>query len=79
MKDKKKYLFDFSIGNPPYNNDFNDSGENGNYAKPVYNIFMDATYKVAEKVELIHPARFLFDAGSTPKEWNEKMLHDEPQ
>ena len=28
-------------------------------------------------VELIHPARFLFNAGSTPAEWNKKMLRDE--
>ena len=38
---------------------------------------MDAAYEVADKVELIHPARFLFNAGSTPKVWNEKMLNDE--
>lgn len=25
---------------------------------------------------MIHPARFLFNAGSTPKAWNEKMLSD---
>ena len=62
---------------PPYNDDFNNSGANGKYAKPVYNLFMDAAFKVADKVELIHPARFLFNAGSTPKSWNEKMLHDE--
>ena len=71
-----KKLFDFCIGNPPYNADFNNSGENGNFAQPVYNDFMDAANKVAEKVELIHPARFLFNAGSTPKTWNEKMLND---
>lgn len=71
-----KNLFDFIIGNPPYNEDFENSGDNGNYAKPVYNLFMDATYEIAHKVELIHPARFLFNAGSTPKEWNEKILHD---
>lgn len=76
MKDKKK-MFDYCIGNTPYNSDFSESGQNGNYAKPVYNVFMDATYEVAEKVELIHPARFLFNAGSTPKAWNDKMLHDE--
>lgn len=76
MKDKKK-MFDYCIGNPPFNSDFSESGQNGNYAKPVYNVFMDATYEVAEKVELIHPARFLFNAGSTPKAWNDKMLHDE--
>lgn len=32
---------------------------------------------MAEKVEMIHPARFLFNAGSTPKAWNKKMLEDE--
>ncbi|MDO4279816.1 MAG: hypothetical protein Q4C69_13395 [Lachnoclostridium edouardi] len=29
-----------------------------------YNYFMDAMYEVADKLELIHPARFLFNAGS---------------
>lgn len=72
-----KKLFDYVIGNPPYNEDFENSGDNGNFAKPVYNYFMDATYEVADKVELIHPARFLFNAGSTPKAWNNKMLSDE--
>lgn len=72
-----KKLFDYVIGNPPYNEDFENSGDNGNYAKPVYNYFMDATYEIADKVELIHPARFLFNAGSTPKAWNRKMLDDE--
>ena len=68
--------FDFCIGNPPYNEDFENSGNNGNFAKPVYHQFMDAANGVAEKVELVHPARFLFNAGSTPKEWNEKKLND---
>ena len=69
-------LFDYVIGNPPYNEDFENSGDNGNFAKPVYNQFIDAVNGVAQKVELIHPARFLFNAGSTPKAWNEKMLND---
>ena len=30
----------------------------------------------ADRVELIHPARFLFNAGATPKEWNRQMLND---
>ena len=25
---------------------------------------------------MIHPARFLFDAGDTDKKWNKKMLED---
>jgi len=77
MKVMGKKLFNFVIGNPPYNEDFENSGDNGNFAKPVYNQFMDAAYEIADKVELIHPARFLFNAGSTPKAWNEKMLNDE--
>lgn len=67
--------FDFVIGNPPYQD--NTIGENDTYAPPVYNRFMDAAFEVADKVELIHPARFLFNAGSTPKAWNKKMLQDE--
>lgn len=67
--------FDFAIGNPPYQADHAVDG-NRNYLAPVYNIFMDGTYMVADKVELIHPARFLFNAGSTPKEWNQRMLQD---
>ncbi|MBR1442454.1 MAG: Eco57I restriction-modification methylase domain-containing protein [Firmicutes bacterium] len=71
-----KKLFDYVIGNPPYNADFEDSGDNGNYAKPVYNDFIDAVNSITDRVELVHPARFLFNAGSTPKAWNEKMLND---
>lgn len=72
---KKNRLFDFAIGNPPYQDD-NQGDGNKTYAAPVYNIFMDGAYTVADKVELITPARFLFRAGSTPKDWNEKMLND---
>ena len=67
--------FDFCIGNPPYQD--NTIGDNDTYAPPVYDKFMDAAYKVADKVELIHPARCLFNAGSTPKQWNQKILQDE--
>lgn len=72
--------FDFAIGNPPYQQEqksANSKGSLKNYAPPVYNFFMDAASEVADKVELIHPARFLFNAGSTPRAWNEKMLNDE--
>lgn len=67
--------FDYAIGNPPYQD--NTLGDNDTFAPPVYNLFMDSAYSVADKVELIHPARFLFNAGSTPKAWNQKMLNDE--
>ena len=66
--------FDYVIGNPPYQDET--LGDNGTFAPPVYNKFLDASYEIAEKVEMIHPARFLFNAGSTPKAWNEKMLSD---
>ncbi|MCD7893106.1 MAG: Eco57I restriction-modification methylase domain-containing protein [Erysipelotrichaceae bacterium] len=32
--------------------------------------------KISDKVSLITPARFLFDAGKTPSVWNKKMLND---
>ena len=69
-----KKLFDFVIGNPPYQEE--SAGDKPSDTS-VYNYFMDAAYKVAKKCELITPARFLFDAGSTPSAWNKKMLNDE--
>ncbi len=66
--------FDFVIGNPPYQSDRMGTS---NTALPVYHEFIDAAYDIAECVELIHPARFLFNAGRTPKAWNRKMLQDE--
>lgn len=70
-KGERKMKFDFIIGNPPYQEEMKDTSD-----KPIYDRFMDGTYAIADKVELIHPARFLFNAGKTPKAWNEKMLHD---
>lgn len=69
-----KKLFDYVIGNPPYQEDRR--GES-NTALPVYHDFMEAVYDVGTAVELITPARFLFNAGRTPKTWNSKMLNDE--
>ena len=66
--------FSFVIGNPPYQEQR--QGES-NTATPVYNFFMDGAYHISEKTLLITPARFLFNAGYTPKSWNEKMLNDE--
>lgn len=71
----KGMKFDYVIGNPPYQD--NTLGDNATYAPPVYHLFLDAAYTVSDRVELIHPARFLFNAGSTPKDWNKKMLNDE--
>ena len=64
--------FDYVIGNPPYQGENDDSTRK----PPIYPDFMDSAYLVGEKVELITPARFLFNAGQTSKAWNEKMLTD---
>lgn len=65
--------FNYVIGNPPYQKDT----ENNNRQAPIYNEFMDEAEKVADVVELITPARFLFNAGQTAKEWNNKKMNDE--
>ena len=64
--------FDYIIGNPPYQEE-----TVGTSDSPIYNYFMDESYKIGNIVELITPARFLFNGGKTPKEWNERMLADE--
>lgn len=65
--------FDVVIGNPPYQEEAQGGGTRDT---PVYHLFMDAAYEVGKKAVLITPARFLFNAGFTPKAWNEKMLTD---
>lgn len=64
--------FDFIIGNPPYQDET--LGDNKGFAPPIYHKFLENAYKIADAVEMIHPARFLFNAGSTPKQWNKEML-----
>lgn len=76
-KIRKKFgnmKFDVVIGNPPYQDESH--GEQDNYSAPIYNEFMDLSNKLSNLVTLITPARFLFNAGSTPKKWNRKMLND---
>ena len=68
-----KKLFDYVIGNPPYQEV---TESDSTRMPPVYDKFMDEANKVANVVELITPARFLFNAGQTPKAWNKKMLED---
>lgn len=72
MEDNMK--FDAIVGNPPYQ--IMATGD-ANGSDPIYHLFIDAACKLGEKVSFIHPARFLFNAGKTPKDWNEKMLNDE--
>ncbi|MBR6897877.1 MAG: Eco57I restriction-modification methylase domain-containing protein [Lachnospiraceae bacterium] len=65
--------FDYCIGNPPY---MEKAPGTSTSDIPVYHSFMDAAYTIADKVELITPGRFLFNAGATPSAWNQKMLTD---
>lgn len=66
--------FDFVIGNPPYQE--KSRGANANDT-PIYHLFYDGVLNVSDKIELITPARFLFNVGGTPQEWNKQMLEDE--
>lgn len=75
MSEKKKHIkFDVIIGNPPYQEEAH--GDQKRFTAPIYNTFMSGSYGVGHAVELITPARFLFNAGSTPKKWNHEMLSD---
>ena len=66
--------FDAVVGNPPYQEMA--SGD-ANGSDPVYHFFIDASGVIGERATLIHPARFLFNAGKTPKDWNKKILNNE--
>lgn len=72
-KEDDNMKFNAVVGNPPYQSE--NTGE-GKGKDPIYNYFIDAAMKIGEMGTLIHPARFLFRAGKTPKEWNEKILHN---
>ncbi len=65
--------FDVVIGNPPYQEE---SVGESTHNMPIYDKFMDAAFGIGVKAVLITPARFLFNAGYTPKAWNAKMLAD---
>lgn len=65
--------FDVVVGNPPYQ----ENNDDNNRDSPIYQNFYDLAEKMSSKYCLISPARFLFNAGQTPKEWNERMLNNE--
>ncbi|WP_392452448.1 Eco57I restriction-modification methylase domain-containing protein [Corynebacterium dentalis] len=65
--------FDIVIGNPPYQEEATGSAT---HQMPIYHRFMEAAYEIGHKAVLITPARFLFNAGYTPKAWNQQMLND---
>lgn len=65
--------FDVVIGNPPYQ-----EKAKGDSTKdtPVYHHFYNLAGAISDRYCLISPGRFLFNAGSTDKRWNEQMLND---
>ena len=72
LNDRNDMKIDAIIGNPPYQV----TSENTSDA-PVYHLFIDLASLLAQRVSLLTPARYLFNAGKTPKEWNTKILNDE--
>lgn len=68
----KAMKFDVIVGNPPYQESRDDTSD-----ESVYPYFYELASQCSDKYCLISPARFLFNAGQTSKEWNEKMLNDE--
>ena len=71
---KLDFKFDAVVGNPPYQ--VTGSGDNKTFAASVYNLFMESSFKLADKVSLVTPARFLFNAGATPQDFRNRMLSD---
>lgn len=71
-KEGEEMKFNAVVGNPPYQITTEGTSDN-----PIYHRFMDVSFKISDIVSLITPARYLFNAGKTPKEWNEKVLNDE--
>ncbi len=71
-----KMFFHGVVGNPPYQTA--GSGDNKTYASPVYHLFIQTAYNknLTENASLIHPARFLSNAGATPGDFAEKFLND---
>jgi hypothetical protein len=66
--------FNAIVGNPPYQKK---ATGDANGSDPIYHLFIDTACALGDKVTFIHPAKFLFNAGKTPKDWNVKMLNDE--
>ena len=72
-KEGNKMKFNAVVGNPPYQIE----NINNSRKEPVYHYFYQSAFKIAPIVTLISPARFLFNAGQTPSDWNRVMLSDE--
>lgn len=61
--------FNAVVSNPPY--------QVGVNKEPLYHHFISIGMEIGDLGTLIHPGRFLFNAGKTPKAWNQKMLNNE--
>lgn len=61
------------IGNPPYQAE---PEQGSTRSLPIYDKFMSEAINTSARVELVTPARFLFNSGQTSTSWNEKMLND---
>lgn len=70
-REESEMKFDVVIGNPPYQEEAQGTSTSDD---PVYHLFIDEASKISDKSILITPARFLFNAGKTPKSWNKKIL-----
>ena len=70
--DNNMIKFDAVVGNPPYQEGIENTSDS-----PVYHLFLETAFKISSIVSMITPARFLFNAGKTPKSWNEKVLNDD--
>ena len=66
-------IFNAVVGNPPYQSTAPGTSTSD---LPIYHYFADMASVLAQKNILIMPARFLFNAGKTPKDWNKRMLED---
>ena len=72
-KGESKVKIEAIVGNPPYQEDTSGDSTGTN---PIYHHFIDISQKLSPINVMITPARFLFNAGKTPKAWNKKMLSD---
>ena len=69
---EEKVKFEAVIGNPPYQENILNTSD-----PSIYDKFIDIGYSISSIGCFITPAKFLFNVGKTPKQWNKRMLDDE--